>query len=302
MLLLFCLLCVVGAEFCAWNYRFDSVDNHFNIVYPDKNAVYFGLIVPQYSSNLTIYNDFNHPVATYFSVQIYCEDSSLIHYNDVELLRGDMDRQTPYYINISLDESLRYFALFRIYESQIDVSPKYWSASPPKTFINNQEYLLCDIDYSQQGNIYSIIENTNCTVDGEFLFMEDPPHTLMNEDANYMIACIQQNVHYSVHMKLPTVMHYPDFNDPYDIRYASISIVSRSVPRPTINTLSLKHSETVSIFVNETVPMPALLYRQILPNKHFKNSIKNARTKCGTNMKCTKAIMGQYYPVLHILP
>ena len=32
---------------CSWNYRFDSHDNHFNIVYPDKTAVYFGMILPK---------------------------------------------------------------------------------------------------------------------------------------------------------------------------------------------------------------------------------------------------------------
>lgn len=153
-LIYFILLTVASAtNFCAWNYRFDSVDNHFNIVYPDKNAVYFGTILPPQTSNLIITNPYNHPVATYFSIQIYNNDTALYHFNDEELLDGK-----SYSLNLTMDSNDRYFVLFRIYESQIhlnSVELNYWSASLPMTFINNIRYSLCDIDYSQQGNIYS---------------------------------------------------------------------------------------------------------------------------------------------------
>ena len=84
---------------CSWNYRFDSQDNHFNIVYPDKTAVYFGMILPQNTSFLNISskvlqqsyrNPFpNHPAADYFSIQVYEIGNfieAIYHINDEELL------------------------------------------------------------------------------------------------------------------------------------------------------------------------------------------------------------------------
>ena len=102
------LLPFITSEFCAWNYRFDSIDNHFNIVYPDKNAVYFGMIIPPKTNKLVIYNDVDHPIATYFSIQIYNDDISLYHFNDLEILNGNMAIWTPYSLNITLDINKHY--------------------------------------------------------------------------------------------------------------------------------------------------------------------------------------------------
>ena len=294
------LLPIITAEFCAWNYRFDSIDNHFNIVYTDKNAVYFGMIIPPKTNNLLISNDVDHPIATYFSIQIYNDDISLYHFNDLEILNGTMAIWTPYSLNITLDINKHYFALFRIYESQIHTTKdllNYWSASLPTTFINNIHYHLCDIDYEQQGNIYSVTDETVCHGMDEFMFMDAPAHSLMNSDANYMIACIQPNINYTVTIILPEIMKYPDFDSYYDLRYASLSLVSTSKPRPTVSTFSLKNPiYKTSFIVDDSVPAPALLYRQLLPNKKFRHSIKNAREKCGSNLKCIKVVMGKYYP------
>lgn len=305
MLLTFILLIpFITAEFCAWNYRFDSVDNHFNIVYPDKNAVYFGTIIPPQTNSLLISNPYNHPIATYFSIQIYNDDAALYHFNDLELLDGN-----SYKLNLTLDSELRYFALFRIYESHIFTKSdvlNYWSASLPVTFINNIRYSLCDIDYAQQGNIYSYSNATVCAGIDEFMFMDAPPHSLMNSDANYMIACIRTGVNYTVSIVLPEIMKYPDFDSYYDVRYASLSIVSTSRPRPTVSTVSLGAYNRVyreTVFIGDvdsvpSVPCPALLYRQLLPNPNFAHSIEKAREKCGSEMKCIKVVMGKYYPVI----
>jgi hypothetical protein len=302
-LIYFILFTIISAtDLCAWNYRFDSVDNHFNIVYPDKNAVYFGTILPSQTSNLIISNPRNHPIATYFSIQIYHEDAALYHFNDVELLDGNMDIMTVYSLNLTLDSELRYFALFRIYESQVHLNSEalnYWSASLPVTFINNIRYSLCDIDYSQQGNIYSYSNETACSYLDEFMFMDAPAHSLMNSDANYMIACIRPGVNYTMSIVLPEIMKYPDFDSFYDLRYASLSIVSTSRPRPTVSTVSLGTYNSVykeAIFIDDSVPNPALLYRQLLPNPKFDHSIEKAREKCGSDIKCIKVVMGKYYP------
>ena len=304
MILIYFILFTIAyaTELCAWNYRFDSEDNHFNIVYPDKNAVYFGTILPPQTSNLFISNPINHPIATYFSVQIYNNDTALYHFNDVELLGGNMEVTTPYSLNLTLDSELRYFALFRIYESQIytrsDVL-NYWSASLPVTFINNIRFTLCDIDYSQQGNIYSHSNETACSGLDEFMFMDAPAHSLMNSDANYMIACIRPGVNYTVSIVLPEIMKYPDFDSYYDVRYASLSLVSTSRPRPTVSTVSLGSYNNVyrdTIIVDDSIPSPAMLYRQILPNPNFSHSIEKAREKCGSELKCIKVVMGKYYP------
>jgi hypothetical protein len=304
-LIYFILFTIISAtELCAWNYRFDSEDNHFNIVYPDKNAVYFGTILPPQTNLLVVSNPYNHPVATYFSIQIYHEDTALYHFNDVELLDGNMDEMTPYSLNLTLDSELRYFALFRIYESQIHTRSdvlNYWSASLPVTVINNIRYFLCDIDYAQQGNIYSYSNETVCPGLDEFMFMDAPAHSLMNSDANYMIACIRPGVNYTISIVLPEIMKYPDFDSYYELRYASLSVVSTSRPRPTVGTVSLGAYNSVyktNIFIDDSMPSPALLYRQLLPNPNFAHSIEKAREKCGSNMKCIKVVMGKYYPVI----
>jgi len=297
-LIYFILFTIASAELCAWNYRFDSEDNHFNIVYPDKNAVYFGTILPPQTTSIVISNPRSHPIATYFSIQIYHEDAALYHFNDVELLDGK-----SYKLNLTLDSELRYFALFRIYESQIQTRSdvlNYWSASLPVTFINNIRYSLCDIDYAQQGNIYSYSNDTVCSGLDEFMFMDAPAHSLMNSDANYMIACIRPGVNYTITIILPEIMKYPEFDSYYDVRYASLSIVSTSRPRPTVSTVSLGTYNRVyreKVFIgDESVPCPALLYRQLLPNPNFAHSIEKAREKCGSDMKCIKLVMGKYYP------
>ena len=112
---------------CSWNYRFDSTDNHFNIVYPDNNAVYFGMIIPYGTGNLTIMSDDKsapvsaHPIAKYFSIQIYNVGDLVaptFHVKDVELFTIDelQNKKTPYELSLLLDKQQSYFALFRIYD------------------------------------------------------------------------------------------------------------------------------------------------------------------------------------------
>ena len=195
------LITIVKSYNCSWNYRFDSIDNHFNIVYPDDNAVYFGMIIPYGTGNLTIMSDDtqvlvkvpvpSHPIAKYFSIQIYNIGDlveSAYHIKDVELFTIDelQNKKTPYELSLLLDKQQSYFALFRIYDSLFKghdvLNPLYyWSGLPPKTFIDGRLFTLCDIDYSQQGNIYTNITNnidkdtgTICIENDVFLFMEAP--------------------------------------------------------------------------------------------------------------------------------
>jgi len=372
---------------CSWNYRFDSIDNHFNLVYPDDNAVYFGMNIPYGSSNITISSDEIknknmplHPIAKYFSIQIYNMDdlvTSIYHFKDVDLLTENdmMIKNSKYKLTLELEPTNTYFALFRIYDSLLEnplleqhfprsyedfaekvvlllrlkrknnlplffaseprLTPflsfaekvdkmetlNYWSGLPPKTYIDNREYLLCDIDYSQQGNIYtnttSKISNdtgTVCIMNEMFLFMEAPPMSLMNADANYMIACIMPNTLYNIKFKVPKMMcsmgykdnePHPWINDKYDLRYASLSLVSTTAPRPTIYTIDIPCNVdefTTKIYVNDSIPLPALLYRQLLPNKNFKHSIKSAKETCYDyvnsiyDVHCIEKKMGSYYP------
>jgi hypothetical protein len=296
---------------CSWNYRFDSYENHFNIVYPDKNAVYFGMVIPPGSSHFQVASDTIHPVATYFSVQIYEVGGVAYHYNDVELLTesGLTNTVTPYDLELNLTPSQSYFALFRIYDSQIK---GFWAGMPPKTFIDGYEYLACDIDYSQQDNIstnftQSVNSDTGtvCSHNNQFMSMPIPPGSLANADANYMIACIAPAQSYTVHIKLPQIMcslnhgERPHIDDEYDLRYASLSLVSTSAPRPTIFTYKLPCNITdyqVKIDVPANLVLPALLYRQLLPNPSFKHSIQRAKHVCKYEYECFHAIMGEYYP------
>jgi len=323
--------------YCSWNYRFDSTNNHFNIVYPDKNAVYLGMIVPLGTEQITIRSAelLNktplpiHPTAKYFSIQIYSVGDLVApayYFKDVDLMTTSevMDKTSRYEISLALDPSRSYFALFRIYDTLIKIKHPdfvyYWSGLPPTTIINSIEYSLCDIDYSQQGNIYTNVTKdvdtgtgTICFKNDVFMFMEAPPGSLMNADANYMIACIQPNTHYTVIIKVPKIMcsigygeddPHPWLNETHDLRYASLSVVSTTAPRPTIDTRELPCDATVyttHIYVNDSTPMPGLLYRQLLPNPHFRESIENAKKTCYDflyDVNCIKISMGHYYPVL----
>jgi hypothetical protein len=321
---------------CSWNYRFDSIDNHFNIVYPDDNAVYFGMIVPNNTNNLTISTGIGlpkHPAAKYFSIQIYNIGNlveSVYHLKDVDILMIEdlMDETKQYALTLMLDSKKLYFALFRIYDSLFtkrrynDVF-YYWSGFPPRTFINSNEYSLCDVDYNQQGNIYTNLTKgvsketgTVCIENDTFMFMEAPPGSLMNVDANYMIACIKPNTYYNVSIKVPRLMcsvgysydsYHPWINETYDLRYASLSIVSTTAPRPTIKTYAIPCDisvYTIQIYVNDSVPLPGLLYRQLLPDPKFQESIASAKEKCYDyvnsiyDIYCIQLSMGSYYPEL----
>jgi hypothetical protein len=330
---------VVQSLSCSWNYRFDSIDNHFNIVYPDKNAVYFAMIIPYGTANFTISsNDISHilphhPIAKYFSVQIYTGDNaveSIYHYTDAELISvADLgNRKSNYKITIALDTRSVHLALFRIYGSLFDSVSKtlqYWSGLPPRTFIDGRELFVCDIDYEQQGNIYTnisttIITNTGtiCIHNEKFIFMEAPPGSLMNSDANYMIACIQPNTSYNVTIRMPSVMcslgtykddAHPFIDESYDLRYASLSLISTTAPRPTIETFVIPCDTdvySITILANETIPLPGLLYRQLLPNAMFDESIENAKHACYDyysnqyDYLCIEKIMGAYYPQIQL--
>lgn len=322
---------------CSWNYRFDSIDNHFNIVYPDDNAVYFGMIIPPNTSNFRILSDEketiflpNHPAATYFSIQVYDTSdlvTSFYHVKDIDLFEMNelMEKSSQFNFTVELDPNHHYFALFRIYGSYFTRndfydSLYYWSGLPPRTFIDGEEYFLCDIDYQQQGNIYTnvtrelnTVTGTVCIENDAFQFMEAPPGSLMNADANYMVACIQPNAYYTVSIQVPRVMcsigynkesEHPWINEQYDLRYASLSIISTTAPRPTIGTYVIpcdRFVYTIEIYVADDVPFPGLLYRQLLPNPSFEESIEYAKKSCYDytyDIHCIKRVMGSYYPRL----
>ena len=317
---------------CSWNYRFDSENNHFNLVYPDKNAVYYGMILPAGASSVEIKSSDGHPIADYFSIQIYDSSdlvNSMYHFNDYTLIAMDglTDPRTEYNLIMELNANASYFFLFRIYNSRLPTDDKntdkndvyYWAGSPPETYINEQRSPLCNIDYTQQGNIYTNITkylypttNTVCMKNEVFMFMEVPSGSLANADANYMIACISPGILYTVTIRMPWLMcslwrEHPYINETYDLRYASLSVVSTTAPRPTITTYKIPcnvSTYTVQILVDEAVVLPGLLYRQLLPNPHFKNSIAHAKSKCYDYVDstyddyCISSVMGDYYPTI----
>ncbi len=289
---------------CSWNYRFDAEDNHFNIVYPDKNAVYFGMILPAGSQKVNVFSHV-HPGSVYFSIQIYEQGGANMHYNDIELLDGN--NGNGYNLTVPLQSHTSYFALFRIYVPMLN----YWGGIPPRTLVDGRASPLCDIDYEQQGNIYTNLTygihddtGTICTKNDEFMFMDVPAGSLVNADANYMIACVQSS-RYWVTIHMPTIMCSRRDDDEYDLRYASISLVSTSAPRPTVWTTQIPCNMTeftMDITVPSEVIQPAFLYRQLLPSPDFEYSIANAKTKCYDYVEnkyddiCISHVMGVYYP------
>ncbi len=163
----------------------------------------------------------------------------------------------------------------------------------------------------EQGNIYSNITreinpttHTVCDKNDVFLFMDAPAGSLTNADANYIIACVNAGVRYHISIQLPNIMCYPDFYGDYDVRYASLSVVSTTAPRPTVETYVLPCNTTqysVDITIDDDVPFPGLLYRQMLPDSDFVNSIANAKRICydsGWNYDCIRVVMGEFYPII----
>ena len=149
----------------------------------------------------------------------------------------------------------------------------------------------------------------------EFVFMDVPAGSLVNADANYMIACIQSGKSYRVTIQLPTIMcsldrQHPHIDEDYDLRYASLSIISTVAPRPTITSYQLPCNAsqyTVVIEVSEDVMNPGLLYRQMLPNSNFPYSIAVAKLRCFDYVNnvyddvCIRHSMGAYYPEISLL-
>jgi hypothetical protein len=342
--LLFVMMVIryVYATKCSWGYRFDKEDNHFNIVYPDKNAVYFGYILPNKTENFTIesINSLtsltSHPDASYFSIQIYNVDDltrSSYHWIDIDIMGSVeqvMNLNAPYSKTMMLDPTNNYFAVFRIYNSFLDEDVNetlyYWAGLPPRSYINGNEFPLCEIDYREKDNIYTNLSNqinnhtgTVCSVNEQFTFMVIPEGSLANSDANYMIACIQPNKQYKIHVKIPQIMcsvGYTDneprpwINETYDLRYASINIESTMAPRPTVESYVIPcdtDEYEQYIMVSDEVPYPALLYRQMLPNPDFKYSIAVAKQKCYKHadrmydVKCIKEQMDKYYPLITLI-
>jgi len=321
------------AHNCSWNYRFDAEDNHFNIVYPDRNAVYYGMVIPKNTSNVLINSERGHPVADYFSIQIYDGSdlvNSLYHYSDFDLLTNDglTHLLSGFNLVIPLDNNHTYFFLFRIYGSRLpsenlSENIQYWSGFPPTTYIDDRYMPICDIDYSQQGNIYTNIAkniypttDTVCLKNEAFLFMDVPAGSLANADANYMIACIEPGASYKVKIKVPRLMcslgyipksEHPYINENYDMRYISLSVVSTTAPRPTISTYQIPcalSEYTVEIQLDDDVVKPGLLYRQLLPNPDFPYSIAKAKNRCYDYANrtyddfCIISVMGEYYPII----
>jgi hypothetical protein len=348
---------------CSWGYRFDKEDDHFNIVYPDRNAVYFGFVIPHKTRNFTVASHMatashlatasqmatanhvfegslisTHPDASYFSIQIYNSNNLVTpsyHWIDIDIMGNTsqvMDLKASYSKTMVLDPANNYFALFRIYNSFLGSDTKkndtlyYWAGLPPVSYINDVEFPLCNIDYNQQGNIYSNISNkidprtgTVCSINEQFTFIVIPEGSLANSDANYMIACINSNTHYKINIKMPRIMcsvgytanePRPWINETYDLRYASMNIESTMAPRPTIESFVIPcdvDEYEQDIFVSDDVPLPGLLYRQMLPTPDFKYSIAHAKQKCYKHVdkmydiKCIKVQMGDYYPNLKVI-
>lgn len=358
---------------CSWGYRFDKEDNHFNIVYPDKNAVYFGFILPKKTENFTIASHkatfiSSHPVASYFSIQIYNSidlASPMYHWIDTDIMGSTdqvMDLNAPFQKTMILDPINNYFAVFRIYNSfythildlcalktptfggglsdsirfekckdfnsieRYKDTLYYWAGFPPSSYINGIDFPLCNIDYREKDNIYSNLSNTInshtgtvCSVNEQFTFMIMPEGSLANSDANYLIACIQPNTKYNIRVKMPQIMcsvGYTDeeprpwINETYDLRYASMNIESTMAPRPTVESYVIPCDEDdyqTEIWVDDEVPYPALLYRQILPSPDFKYSIAYAKEKCYPyannkyDVQCIQKYMGDYYPFVIVV-
>jgi hypothetical protein len=331
MIRMFVLLLLGVIAACSWNYRFDADNNHFNVVYPDKNAVYYGMIIQQGIGTVHIENEHGHPIADYFSIQVYDSSdlvNSIYHFNDETILSLDeLTRpRTGYKLTLELDTNSSYFVLFRIYGSRLPLvdathpNVYYWAGPPPTTYLGNNRIPLCNIDYSQQSNIYSNITrhiypttNTVCIKNNVFLFMNVPAGSLANADANYMIACIDPGVLYKITIKVPVLMcslgfsGHPYINEAYDMRYMSLSIVSTTAPRPTVSTYQIPcdvSEYSVEVLVDAAISKPGLLYRQLLPNPDFPYSIAKAKKKCYIYANktyddfCILSVMDQYYPVI----
>jgi len=323
----------VAAHNCSWNYRFDAENNHFNLVYPDKNAVYYGMIIQEGVGTVYIESEHGHPIADYFSIQVYDSSdlvNSLYHFNDATILTmDDLTRpRTGYKLMLELDINSSYFILFRIYSSRLPfvnathANAYYWAGPPPSTYLGGLKVKvpLCDIDYTQQGNIYSNLTkhiypttNTVCIKNNVFLFMDVPAGSLANADANYMIACIEPGVLYKIVIKIPVLMcslgfsGHPYINEDYDMRYMSLSVVSTTAPRPTISTYKIPcgaSEYSVEVLVDDAISKPGLLYRQLLPNPDFPYSIAKAKNKCYDYSNktyddfCIISVMDQYYPII----
>ena len=339
----------VSANKCAWNYRFDSIDNHFNLVYPDKNSIYFIMVIPENTSKFVVSNKMtdvynkgiipNYPNADYFSIQVY-ETGNFItatfHINDKELmgLENLTHRMGSYEYVLPLNPNSLYIGMFRIYTPHIPLSTfdtnryavHYWSGLPPNTYIDNKLYPICNIDYTHHDNIYTNFSHdinphtgTVCNKNDVFTFMNVPTGSLTNADANYMIACVQTGLFYNISVRMPTMMcssgyksddQHPWINETYDLRYASLNLVSTNSPRPTIDSWKIpcdQENFTISIWVDPIIPNPAFLYRQIMPDDKFTNSIKYAKTKCFDYVdnryddKCIAYVMDIYYPTVYVV-
>ncbi len=266
------------------------------------------MIIPNGTENLRIASIIAHPISVYFSIQIYEIGGDNQHYNDQQLLT-DFSPQSQYDLTVELSHNISYFALFRIYVPHLD----YWGGVPPQTFVNSIEYPPCDIEYEQQGNIYTNMTyglnddtGTVCAKNEVFSFMDAPSGSLVNADANYMIACVQPGSAYRVSMPLPVIMCSHE-DDEYDLRYASLSLVSTSAPRPTVWTIRLPCNASVfetDVVTDDNVTMPALLYRQLLPSIDFEYSIEKAKAICYENQyadKCIHAVMGSYCPKIELI-
>lgn len=256
---------------------------------------------------------------------------SIHHINDQELigLENLVNKYANYSYNLILNPNSIYFALYRIYNTRVtepnlrnnEYAFQYWSGIPPVTYINGEPLPLCDIDYQQKGNIYTNfstdinpITGTVCKVNNEFALMNIPSGSLANYDANYMIACIQPGSTYTINIRMPQLMcslgysdlqQHPFINEPYEMRYASLNLVSTNSPRPTIESWKIPCNQenfTITIYVDKNIPQPALLYRQILPDVNFSYSIRNANERCYDfvdnkyDVMCVRKTMASYYP------
>jgi hypothetical protein len=134
------------------------------------------MVIPKNTSNVLINSERGHPVADYFSIQIYDGSdlvNSLYHFNDYDLLTNDglTHLLAGFNLVVPLDNNHTYFFLFRIYGSRLpsenlNENIQFWSGFPPETYIDDRYVPICDIDYNQQGNSYSST-NPDALADGD---------------------------------------------------------------------------------------------------------------------------------------
>ena len=298
---------------CSWNYT------QFNIEFPDKHVMYHGMVLPlTYNNELIndiVINSSLYPIGRYFSIQFYQIDDwteSYYSFNDELLL--DNFEHANYNINLKVNTS--YLVIYRIYLPQESYKHSFqdldywfiWGNNPPDVYINNNLLPICKQNFNNSLYVETNYTDASCRSLNEFIISDTYKYTLPNYDADYIIACINTTKSYvKVEVIVPRQMCSKNMSlNEYDLRYASLNLVTINAPRSTYKTYYLScnskyynNKQTFTIPLNN-VQNPAILYRQVLPNKYFTKSIQHAKIMCDSSTKCLKETMDNYYPILKI--